>query len=575
MRKTLLVVGIALVCLSAYAQRFIKVINSIEALVAANPNDIYTNVFVVDVGEFYTWNSASTDPTNANLSVLKATSQSTGRWFLHSAGGNAGVTNIFEITVVTNLFVENSYFSNIFVTNLTVFSTNTFITNFYFNNTYITNISQGDNWVAEGTSNSTLSGIGKTWKLVATNSVESGQAGETGVIDFSSTNGTYTIAFSLLSDGTLTVTNNGVLVDTLALNSLYGGGGTRVKTDDGTYKELTSPPGATVTNININPTDNYYAVRSNSTTFNDGALYSVNTTNFATDAQFVWGPGTTNVLFRSGQNLIYTNGGTSTYLAQLIGSGVSALFGLDTSGSAHVLADSGRVVRIGVTNSGNIFWDGLHLSPNTTEAFDVGAIDTGGAKWRNLVGQNLYTHGTDDGAGNKTRLHQSFAATTNGAIYNVEAAGTGVYRRHTFQIGGTNVFTIEPNNGWSGAGTKDFADDGTFKIRTNYITVALSNPNSAVTTGNTNFWVAPEAVTIKTVTAHLLVPSSSGSVTLELKKNGTTVLSAPVSLTSGTTNATASVSVTAVSALDRLAGEITAAGTTAYGAQLKIGYTTP
>lgn len=110
---------------------------------------------------------------------------------------------------------------------------------------------------------------------------------------------------------------------------------------------------------------------------------------------------------------------------------------------------------------------------------------------------------------------------------------------------------------------------------TNYVTVALSNPNTTVTTANTNFWVAPAAVTIKTVTAHLLVPSSSGSVTVDLKKNGTTVLSAPVSLASGATNATASLSVTAASALDRLAGEITAAGTTAYGAQLKIGYTVP
>ncbi len=151
---------------------------------------------------------------------------------------------------------------------------------------------------------------------------------------------------------------------------------------------------------------------------------------------------------------------------------------------------------------------------------------------------------------------------------------TGVF---TFfdNIGGSTVDTIANSSGYAGGGTKYKVDNGTYIVPTNYVTVALSNPNTAVTTGNTNFWVAPAAVTIKTVTAHLFVPSSSGSVTLELKKNGTTVLSAPVSLTSGTTNATASLSVTAVSANDRLAGEITAAGTTAYGAQLKIGYTTP
>jgi hypothetical protein len=111
--------------------------------------------------------------------------------------------------------------------------------------------------------------------------------------------------------------------------------------------------------------------------------------------------------------------------------------------------------------------------------------------------------------------------------------------------------------------------------RTNYIGLELGNPNSAVVTGSTNFWIAPEAATLKTVTAHLFVTSSSGSVTMDLKKNGTTVLSAPVSIAAGSTNATATVSVSSITALDRLAGEVTAAGTTAYGAYLTFGVTTP
>lgn len=254
--------------------------------------------------------------------------------------------------------------------------------------------------------------------------VDVGQSGETGVIEISSTNGTHVLALSLLADGTLTLTNDGVLVDSLALSSGYAGGGTKVKHDDGTYKAVIYPPGASVTNININPTDGFLPYRSNSTTFGDSPL----------------------------------------------------------------------------------------------------------------------------------------------------AVGTNAWYA---KFGSTYSFLVNSNSGFSGAGTKDLADDGTFKIRTNYVTIALANPNVTVTTGNTNFWVAPEACTIKTVTAHLLVPSSSGSVTIELKKNGTTVLSSAVSLTSGTTNATASVSVTGVTAFDRLAGEITAAGTTAYGPQLKIGYTIP
>ncbi len=67
----------------------------------------------------------------------------------------------------------------------------------------LTGVSTSDNWVDEGTTNSTLAGIAKPWKVQATNSVEVGTAGEAGVIEMSSTNGTYTLAMSLLANGTL------------------------------------------------------------------------------------------------------------------------------------------------------------------------------------------------------------------------------------------------------------------------------------------------------------------------------------------------------------------------------------
>lgn len=112
-------------------------------------------------------------------------------------------------------------------------------------------------------------------------------------------------------------------------------------------------------------------------------------------------------------------------------------------------------------------------------------------------------------------------------------------------------------------------------VTTNYLGLMLGNPNSAVVTGSTNFYVYPEAATLKTVTFHLLITSSSGSVTADLKNNGTSVLSAPVSIASGSTNATATINTSAIAANDRLVGEITAAGTTAYGAFLRLGTTTP
>lgn len=144
--------------------------------------------------------------------------------------------------------------------------------------------------------------------------------------------------------------------------------------------------------------------------------------------------------------------------------------------------------------------------------------------------------------------------------------------------------TIGVANGTYGSATKtvQFTVDTKGRLSfaaefnpTNYVGLVLGNPNSAVTTGSTNYFVVPEAGTLKTVTAHLLVASSSGSVTMDFKKNGTTVLSAPVSIASGSTNATASVSVSGLTAHDRLVGEVTAAGTSAYGSYLTFGFTTP
>jgi hypothetical protein len=111
---------------------------------------------------------------------------------------------------------------------------------------------------------------------------------------------------------------------------------------------------------------------------------------------------------------------------------------------------------------------------------------------------------------------------------------------------------------------------------TNHTTIALSNPTTTLSAGeNVNFWRIPFASTLKSVTALVLVTSSSGSVTLDLKRNGSTILTAPVSIAAGSTNAAATLSATALAAGDIITGDIDAAGTSAQGAQLQLLYTTP
>lgn len=569
-----------LACVNASAQRFVKVFDTLAALVAANPNDVHTNAFVVGITNvsIYTWSSASTDPTNANLSVLKAKNFTTGRWYLHPSGGGSGTTNFFETIYVTNLFAGNTYVSNIFVTNivagntyvsnlfvtnLTTLTTNTYLTNFYFNNTYVTNINQGvsDNWVAEGTTNSTLPGIAKPWKAVVTNSVEVGQTGEAGVITLRSTNGTWSNFLTVDSDGRLAGYFGTTNLFKFALNPDFDGTGNKVFSSDGTFKQIVFPVGSTATNININPTDLFYSYRSNSTTMADGTLIKTGTNLVNTGKTIGWGPvysglnstsylgsllpssawpgfysvsdlavdgfgiaklsvnatdstggtglsyldvrmnntasatnnlfklfsaraggtagrgwhmasdtytetnnyfsmlsnsvptfsilpggkfvyeGNTNVLYRSGQNLISTNGGTSHNLQLVRGSGAKAVVGVDSFG-AILEGDAASLARLSVSGSGTVAWDGVHFIPGTSSAQDVGTIDTSNGKWRRVVGENLFTSGTDDGVGNFTRGHQSFTATTNGWIFNAEAAGTGVYQPLTVQRGGTNIIQL-------------------------------------------------------------------------------------------------------------------------------------
>lgn len=111
---------------------------------------------------------------------------------------------------------------------------------------------------------------------------------------------------------------------------------------------------------------------------------------------------------------------------------------------------------------------------------------------------------------------------------------------------------------------------------TNHTTIALSNPTTTLSAGeNVNFFRMPFASTLKSATALLLLTSSSGSVTMDLKTNGVSILSAPVSITAGNTNAAATLSATAILAGTIISGDIDAAGTDAQGAQLQILYTTP
>lgn len=270
----------------------------------------------------------------------------------------------------------------------------------------------------------------------------------------------------------------------------------------------------------------------------------------------------------TGTNVTFTpaaSGGTGTITgASNLGTGVGTFAG--TTGSTNLSFNSIAAAQgLAVQSNANTI---------TLYGPTLANVGSGTGVYAGATGTGSTNHTFNSLTGGTTVVVSSNASTLtiSGPIASNVGTGIGLYAGTTSS---TN-FTFNSLTGANGITISSNASTVTASLTvTNYVTIALSNPNTTVTTGNTNFWVAPAAGTIKSVKGILFQPSTSGSVTLELKKNGTTVLSAAATMASGATNATPTVSVTSFSALDRLAGEVTGAGTDAYGAQLQIGYTLP
>lgn len=129
--------------------------------------------------------------------------------------------------------------------------------------------------------------------------------------------------------------------------------------------------GGSVGGTTINSLDNYIPVRLNAGAFDNSPLYTTST-NLGLDSQFIFGPGTTNVLYRSGTALIYTNGATTvdgvTFQVKN-GSGVTAMFGIDEDEQPFARASSGKFFRV-EPDGGSVVYDfvstGLYPDPGVS-----------------------------------------------------------------------------------------------------------------------------------------------------------------------------------------------------------------
>jgi hypothetical protein len=159
--------------------------------------------------------------------------------------------------------------------------------------------------------------------------------------------------------------------------------------------------------------------------------------------QIVFGPGTTNVLYRSGEDLYYTNGSTTPAFVLLNGSGKTAQFTMTSGGGAIVEAANGQVARLISSGSGGVeYW-----------ANDFHPITTGGAS---LSSTNINTQWLDLGLTGVARVMGYFNSFTNyswlaishtgtngAAVLDSQSAGiAGNPRNFKFNFNGTNLFSM-------------------------------------------------------------------------------------------------------------------------------------
>ena len=182
-------------------------------------------------------------------------------------------------------------------------------------------------------------------------------------------------------------------------------------------------------------------------------------------AQLNWG-GTTNVLFRSGTDLHYTNGVTSgVSIAVVDGSGVKATFGTDSGANALVTGAAGKSVKLSPNNGGMVWFatDGNFYPNSTNGTLGLFSVNTRIGDIEQAGVHNLY--GFMDASGtNLSRLMIYHTGTNGSAIFNSVGTGqAGPSRGFLFQSNGVTQASIAANSGYTGAGTLFLSDDGTFK----------------------------------------------------------------------------------------------------------------
>lgn len=319
--------------------------------------------------------------------------------------------------------------------------------------------------------------------------------------------------------------------------------------------------------------------------------------------------------------IIIAGGGTSSsYSGILLDSGVVRSVKADNSGYTDFYAQninsiSGTITAPAYVHSGSIgdtvaYFDASHnLISSTitiTELLKLAGvsggiqtnIDNRAVKSVTLTGVNSISGGGDLTANRTFQLVNDSASPGNSKYYGTDGSGTkgffsfassGEANTASNQGAGQGLFKSKVGSDlgfYTLAGAKGInisspsSDIITISnVETNTTTICLSDTVSALTAGtDKQYWKAPYPFTLKAVKATLGTVSSSGVVTINIRKNGTTIFSTKLTVDAteddSTTAATAYVfSTTSISDNDKLAFDVDTAGTGAKNLQVTLYHT--
>lgn len=231
-------------------------------------------------------------------------------------------------------------------------------------------------------------------------------------------------------------------VDTTAVFDIPSrvGAGALFLNDAGTY----SSPGA-IAGVTVNPSDTFVPYRFDATTFADSFLYRI-AGGMGINTNIIFGPGTTNVLYRDSTGLVYTNGATDVQISILNNTGESASFE-NQDGTGVIRGINGAMLRNG-THQMLLNDNGFY--PPTTRQEDFGLPHY---VLKSVHTTNLTVHGFEDASDtNFVRLVTSVEGDT--AILDIQSqtnAVNGPITGYSFRTNGVEVF------GTSGGSTNTFS----------------------------------------------------------------------------------------------------------------------